>query len=54
MIKINLLKNHPDAIPELAHIWHEILGTWGVTGSLLITLSITKRFSARNRYPHYT
>mgnify|MGYP006322553705 CR=1 FL=1 len=26
MIKIDLLKNHPHAIPELAHIWHEVLG----------------------------
>lgn len=26
MIKIDLLKNHPDAIPELAHIWHDVLG----------------------------
>lgn len=29
MIKIDLLKNHPQAIPALAHIWHEVLGkTW--------------------------
>jgi GNAT superfamily N-acetyltransferase len=26
MIKIDLLKNHTDAIPELAHIWHDVLG----------------------------
>lgn len=26
MIKIDLLKNHPHAIPALAHIWHEVLG----------------------------
>lgn len=26
MIKIDLLKNHSDAIPELAHIWHDVLG----------------------------
>lgn len=26
MIKIDLLKNHPNAIPALAHIWHEVLG----------------------------
>jgi N-acetylglutamate synthase-like GNAT family acetyltransferase len=26
MIKIDLLKNHPRAIPALAHIWHEVLG----------------------------
>jgi GNAT superfamily N-acetyltransferase len=26
MIKIDLLKNHPDAIPALAHIWHDVLG----------------------------
>jgi hypothetical protein len=26
MIKINLLKNHPYAIPALATIWHEVLG----------------------------
>ena len=26
MIKIDLLKNHPDAIPVLANIWHEVLG----------------------------
>jgi hypothetical protein len=26
MIKIDLLKNHPSAIPALAHIWHEVLG----------------------------
>jgi GNAT superfamily N-acetyltransferase len=26
MIKIDLLKNHPDAIPALANIWHEVLG----------------------------
>ncbi|PPE03050.1 hypothetical protein HCUR_01481 [Holospora curviuscula] len=26
MIKIELLKNHPSAISELAHIWHEVLG----------------------------
>ncbi|MDM5057265.1 GNAT family N-acetyltransferase [Aeromonas rivipollensis] len=26
MIKIDLLQNHPDAIPELANIWYEVLG----------------------------
>lgn len=26
MIKIDLLKNHPNTIPALAHIWHEVLG----------------------------
>lgn len=26
MIKIDLLKNHPHAIPELARIWQEVLG----------------------------
>ena len=26
MIKIDLLKNHPDAISALAHIWHDVLG----------------------------
>ena len=26
MIKIDLLKNHPQAIPKLANIWHEVLG----------------------------
>jgi len=26
MITIDLLKNHPNAIPRLAHIWHEVLG----------------------------
>ena len=26
MIKIDLLKNHPNAIPALANIWHEVLG----------------------------
>ena len=26
MIKIELLKNHPNTIPALAHIWHEVLG----------------------------
>lgn len=26
MIKIDLLKNHPDVIPALANIWHEVLG----------------------------
>ncbi len=26
MIKIDLLRNHPYAIPALAHIWHEVLG----------------------------
>ncbi len=26
MIKIDLLKKHPDAIPVLANIWHEVLG----------------------------
>ena len=26
MIKIDLLKNHPSAIPALAHIWHKVLG----------------------------
>ncbi|MDA0911496.1 MAG: GNAT family N-acetyltransferase [Proteobacteria bacterium] len=26
MIKIDLLKNHPDTIPVLANIWHEVLG----------------------------
>ena len=26
MIKNDLLKNHPDAIPALAHIWHDVLG----------------------------
>lgn len=26
MIKIDLLKNHPKAIPTLAHIWQEVLG----------------------------
>ena len=25
-IQIGLLKNHPNAIPELAHIWYEVLG----------------------------
>jgi predicted N-acetyltransferase YhbS len=26
MIKIELLKNHTNTIPALAHIWHEVLG----------------------------
>jgi predicted N-acetyltransferase YhbS len=26
MIQIDLLKNHPDAIPKLANIWHEVIG----------------------------
>ena len=26
MIKIDLLKNYPHAIPKLANIWHEVLG----------------------------
>ena len=26
MIKIDLLKNHPNTIPALAHVWHEVLG----------------------------
>lgn len=26
MIKIDLLKNQQQAIPALAHIWHEVLG----------------------------
>lgn len=26
LIKIDLLKNHPNAIPELAAIWHQVLG----------------------------
>jgi GNAT superfamily N-acetyltransferase len=26
MIKIDLLKNHPQAIPMIANIWHEVLG----------------------------
>ena len=26
MIKIDLLKNHPGAIPAIANIWHEVLG----------------------------
>jgi GNAT superfamily N-acetyltransferase len=26
MIKIDLLKKHPNTIPTLAHIWHEVLG----------------------------
>jgi N-acetylglutamate synthase-like GNAT family acetyltransferase len=26
MIKIDLLKNHPEVIPELSNIWHEVLG----------------------------
>lgn len=26
MIKIDLLKNHPNTIPALANIWHEVLG----------------------------
>lgn len=26
-IKIDYLKNHPDAIPELAAIWHQVLGS---------------------------
>ena len=26
MIKIDLLKNHPQDIPRLANIWHEVLG----------------------------
>ena len=26
MLKIDLLKNHPHAIPVLASIWHEVLG----------------------------
>jgi N-acetylglutamate synthase-like GNAT family acetyltransferase len=29
MIKIDYLKNHLELIPQLAHIWHEVLGkTW--------------------------
>lgn len=27
MITIDLLKNHPQAIPELVSIWHEVLGS---------------------------
>lgn len=26
MIKIGLLKNHPNTIPAVAHIWHDVLG----------------------------
>lgn len=26
MIKIDRLKNHPEVIPELSNIWHEVLG----------------------------
>jgi hypothetical protein len=26
MIQIDLLKNHPDAIPALANIWNQVLG----------------------------
>jgi len=26
MIKIDFLKNHPNAIPRLAQIWHELIG----------------------------
>ncbi len=26
MIKIDLLKNHPNTIPALANVWHEVLG----------------------------
>ena len=26
MIKIDLLKNHPEVIPRLSKIWHEVLG----------------------------
>jgi hypothetical protein len=26
MIKIDLLKNHPQAIPDLTTIWYEVLG----------------------------
>lgn len=26
MIKIDLLKNHPNTIPAIAHIWYEVLG----------------------------
>jgi predicted N-acetyltransferase YhbS len=26
MIKIDFLKNHPNTIPALAHIWHQVLG----------------------------
>lgn len=26
MIKIDLLKNHPEVIPDLSSIWHEVLG----------------------------
>lgn len=26
LIKIDLLKNHPNALPHLAKIWHEVLG----------------------------
>jgi hypothetical protein len=26
VIKIDLLKNHPDTIPQLAEIWQEVLG----------------------------
>jgi hypothetical protein len=25
-IEVDLLKNHPHAIPALANIWHEVLG----------------------------
>lgn len=26
MIKLDLLKNHSSAIPQVAHIWHDVLG----------------------------
>jgi len=26
MVRIDLLKKHPNTIPALAHIWHEVLG----------------------------
>ena len=37
MIKIDLLKNHPNTIPTLAHIWHEVLDNIWVPQDLQIT-----------------
>ena len=45
MFKIDLLKNHPDAIPALANIWYEVLGKiWFPELTIQQTESLTIEF----------
>ncbi len=47
MIKIDLLKNHPNTIPALADIWHEVLGKIWVP-DIPIERVITRLKESRN------